>query len=453
MKRFLIGLLAVGLIAAFSMPALAVDVKFSGEFKAEGWYDNNRNLLDEGSKSPATGIFDQSLRVNTVFKVAEGLSLVTRFDALTKIWGDKTSTIAAGGGDSWGRTNATTRALKENIEFERAYAEFKALYGLFRVGYGPTGTFGTKFSDYDYTAGMVRYYWFGGPWTAFISLEKGTENEIYMTNGAATSGNPNSDNDYNYVQYGGIYKWSTGDVGLAGVYYVDKTGRTAGTPYQAISQKYVPYVSATFGPVYVEAEAVYLTGDKYAYENGGALDVSKRGWAWYANAKYTMGPAYVGAQYAYVGGDDRSTPDKDETGAPSGREYKPTLILINPDRDQWLGALGSSADLTSKYGVAGGMSNFTLYQIYAGFKPMEKLDLFASYSYAKLNEKVTSAVSHVDDKLGTEFDITATYKIYDNLSYMIGWGYLAAGDAYKGATASTQISNDWLLMHRLTLNF
>jgi len=444
-------LLAVGLIAAFSMPALAVDVQFSGEFKAEGWYDSNRALRDDASKAPATGIFDQSLRVNTVFKVAEGLSLVTRFDALTKIWGDKQAGLGSTSAafDTWGRVYQSNRALKENIDFERAYAEFKALGGLLRVGYAPTGTFGTKFADYDLTAGMVRYYYFNGPWTLFLSPEKGTESEIYMNNGTPTTLNSASDVDYNYVQYGGIYKWSSGDVGLAGVYYVDKTGRTAATPYQAIFQKYVPYVRMTSGPIYFEAEALYLTGDKYAYENGASPDVKKNGWSWYANAKYSFGPAFVGAQYAHVGGDDPGTTDKDESGPGSGREYKPTLILINPDRDQFLGRLGTNG-LSNNYSTVGGSTNFNLYQIYAGFKPMAKLDLLASYSYVKLCEK---AAGQLDDKIGSEFDVTATYKIYDNLSYMIGFGYLSAGDAYKGSDATAQIANDWLLMHRLTLTF
>ncbi len=470
MKRFLIGLLAVGLIAAFSMPVLAVDVKFSGEFKAEGWYESNRYLTGEGgglNKSASQGLFDQRLRVNTIFKVSEGLSLVTRFDALTKIWGDPAVT------DTWQRSYDTGRKLSENIEFERAYAEFKAAYGLFRVGYAPTGTFGTAFGDYDYTAGMVRYYYFNGPWTFFLSPERGAEGEFSAaTSRQATLGNV-SDDDYTYIQYGGTYKWATGDAGIAGVIYWDKRNRTSTTqPNQQVWQKYVPYVRAGFGPLYVEAEFIYVTGDKFAYESPATQgDVSLRGWSGYANAKYTIGPAYIGGQVSHVSGDDAGTQDKFEQGASSGREYKPTLILINPDRDYFMGGHGNAgafpggntygaygakvfgaggATDNSMYGQAGGAVNYTLYQIYAGFKPIEKLELFGSWTYAKLDQKPPS---FIDDKLGNEFDITATYKIYDNLTYMIGWGWLNAGDAWKGTNAAAQTDNDWLLMHRLTLNF
>ena len=62
--------------------------------------------------------------------------------------------------------------------------------------------------------------------------------------------------------------------------------------------------------------------------------------------------------------------------------------------------------------------------------PTPKLNLGASVTWAKVNEKQTI----VDDKLGTEFDVTATYKIYDNLSYMVGAGYLLTGDYFKGTS-------------------
>jgi hypothetical protein len=36
---------------------------------------------------------------------------------------------------------------------------------------------------------------------------------------------------------------------------------------------------------------------------------------------------------------------------------------------------------------------------------------------------------------------------------MIGGGYLAAGDYFKGATASKQIDANYMLIHKLTLSF
>ena len=59
-----------------------------------------------------------------------------------------------------------------------------------------------------------------------------------------------------------------------------------------------------------------------------------------------------------------------------------------------------------------------------------------------------------DDEYGSEFDITATYKIYDNLSYMVGFGYLCAGDYFEGRDDDRGNTDDnYLVMNKLTLTF
>jgi hypothetical protein len=455
MKRFLIGLLAVGLIAAFSMPALAADVKFSGEYYAAGFMEKNRALTDPEKANQ--GFYAQRMRINAAFKVAEGLSLVTSFDALEKVWGQGRSPA-----DTEDRTTATGTKLAENIEFRRAYIDAKLGSGSLRVGQHATGTFGTAFTDNDVTAGLIRYYYFSGPWTVILSQEKFQEKEWSSYSLTGT----NASIDYDVTQYGVLYKGSSWEAGIAGAFYNDKTGNSTGTPTSdnyARRHRWVPSFRGTFGPVFFEAEVNYWTGDFITYNPAGYINVSLGGWSYYGKAQYTIGPAYIGAQYAYVQGDDGATKDKYEGGYPSGREYKPCLIFLNSDLAYWAGSLGTN--LTYNPYSSNGATNFTLYQGFIGYKPIPKLELFASYSMMSLNQKTTAtgatfngdgtlaAVTYVDDKIGSEFDITATYKIYDNLTYMIGYGYLSAGDAFKGTSATNTIANDWLLMHKLTLTF
>ena len=95
MKKLFLVLFAVGLIAAFSMPAVAADVKFFGDYYAAGYYSSNYSLNDNDAPTPtgpnngARSTFGQRLRINTIFQVAEGLKLTTRFDALERIWGQE----------------------------------------------------------------------------------------------------------------------------------------------------------------------------------------------------------------------------------------------------------------------------------------------------------------------------------------------------------------------------
>jgi hypothetical protein len=98
------------------------------------------------------------------------------------------------------------------------------------------------------------------------------------------------------------------------------------------------------------------------------------------------------------------------------------------------------------------VDNVQGYQLFAGIKPVPKLNLKVSGTYAKLNRDLTTT-SLVGKDLGYEADVTAAYKIYDNLEYMVGFGYLWAGDAFKNTNAAGIVNNDYLLTHKLTLSF
>jgi hypothetical protein len=83
---------------------------------------------------------------------------------------------------------------------------------------------------------------------------------------------------------------------------------------------------------------------------------------------------------------------------------------------------------------------------------MPKLDVKASYTVAQA-DKDGSATGWQSKNYGNELDITATYKIYDNLSYMVGFAYLWAGDYFKGTSSTAAVDNDYLVTHKLTLTF
>src|SRR5208337_1421237 len=107
--------------------------------------------------------------------------------------------------------------------------------------------------------------------------------------------------------------------------------------------------------------------------------------------------------------------------------------------------------------MSGGISNAMMGQFFLGVKPMPKLDIKASYTIAQADQNVgatpAAAALWQSKNYGSELDVTATYKIYDNLSYMVGFGYLWAGDFWKGTNAAATIDNDYLITHKLTLSF
>jgi long-subunit fatty acid transport protein len=107
------------------------------------------------------------------------------------------------------------------------------------------------------------------------------------------------------------------------------------------------------------------------------------------------------------------------------------------------------------------MDNVWFYGLYGGYKPIPKLDIRAGVYYAYADEEPTSNglspsptnPRFVDRVYGTEFDLTAKYKIYDNLEYMVGFAYLWTGDYFQGTSKSNKVDNDYMVTHKLTLNF
>jgi len=119
MKKLLVILFALGLVFAFSAPVMAVDVSFDGSYRIRGWYDSNSALQKESTPS---AYYDQRMRVGTTFQVAEGLKVITRFDALDGIWG-----TTAMRGDNPTAVN--------NVQFDKAYVQFVTGIGQVRAGF------------------------------------------------------------------------------------------------------------------------------------------------------------------------------------------------------------------------------------------------------------------------------------------------------------------------------
>jgi len=510
MKKFWVILLSLGLIVAFAMPAAAVDVKFSGTYYAQGFYVDNPSALDKGepagnaswannSRRGPNAWYGQQFRLTTEFQVVEGLKLVTRFDAMEKRWGDQS--WAGGTGETQSRTQtpagtgAATVKAQENIEWERAYLDFNVPFGKFQVGYMQFLTWGTPFLNTPLTAGGIRYFYSQGPFQVVAAIEKRAEYTGLSANNIGIA----NDADRDLYDLGITYKLAPGQIGLLYQYLRSSQNKwQQANGYLTQINGFYPYAQLTFGNFYIEAEAVYGTGTLRSYESttavpsaGGAAkngtnaqNVSLSAWGAYINAKYDFKPAYVGLQFVYLGGDDNSNSDK-VTGNIAGAlqanyGFNRSLILWNSDYGDNLGPMTgnmayNAANGTynnrrtgSTYAVNQFMDNVWFYQIYAGFKPMPKMDLKASFSIASADKAPKSDVGQTGQagyytgnavqefgstKYGNELDLTGEYKIYDNLTYMIGLGYLWVGDYFKGYDNTAVVRDNYLLTHKLSLSF
>ncbi|MGB4295582.1 MAG: hypothetical protein WBJ16_08105 [Smithellaceae bacterium] len=461
MKRFWLVLLTLGLVMAFSTSVFAADVKFTGSFYAAGMYLDNTSFMGNGSEKPSTAFYYQRMRIKAEFIATPALKLVTQFDAMERIWGASRSTTKTNpfgqpivDSDSYG-----TREENENIAFDYAYIWYASKIGLWQVGILSDNVWGTTFGNNDEPEGQIHWTLVKMPFIIGGKIVKISENSssavVYSPWGTQTDVDADK-----YLLYG-IYNFKGnnfgGQVGLLG-YYVRNAALRAfpaapNGQYKQDVYGLIPYAKAKIGPVAVEAEAQYQWGKARNWESGVALDdVKISSWYAYADALADFGMFYVGLTGAFVSGDGDPADDKAKNTLDAGRDWNPLLILFNYDRTYWGGGLagwdGTDAD--------NAMTNALFGMVRAGVRPVKDLDIMLAVAYAEADKKITRTnppTATLNDEYGWEVDVTATYKITNNLSYMLGVGYLFTGDYYQGSSSANDVQDTFLVINKLTLTF
>jgi hypothetical protein len=469
MKRFWSVLLSLGLVVAFSTSAFAVDVRLSGSFYAAGMYLDKTTLKKETSTNgQSTSFYYQRLRLTTEFIVAPGLSVVTTANIMERVWGATRSTPGTTL-DTVGiyTTSAATRSENENIGFDHAYLKYASPIGIFAVGYMPDLVWGTLFHDNETPAAKISYILPVDKMIIGIQLVKIADKSYTATNNSATQ----TDNDTDKVQAFFKYKDKNLEGGVSWIYANDAANRSlAATSLKSKFHAVEPYVKATVGPVKIQAELDYYFG-KIAELDSEAVytDQKLNSLAGWFDAVATFGPVYVGYTFAYSQGQG-SAGDTVNAYSNGGKDWSPTLIMWNSDRNYWIGNItgygNGTTTGTARFGTA--MTNAFFHQVKAGLKPTDKLDICVSGAFARADKlnglSATQSVlggliglqnlsGYVSKNYGTEIDITGTYKITNNLSYMLCFGYLFTGDYFKGSDPTASISNDYIVTNKLTLTF
>jgi hypothetical protein len=449
MKRFWLVLLSLGMVVAFSASAMAVDVKFSGEYYAAGLYlDKTKLVKDTGTDGGSTAFFYQRLRVNMDFVVSPGLTLVTRADIMKRAWGAQRSDVPLVTTND--QFSSGTRAENENIAFDLAFVRYISPIGIFQVGYQIDGQYGTMFGDNPNPTPRIAYFLPFKGFTLGLLMGKNAPaiSELSKTAILATTA---TDRDSDFYTAFINYAWKTGSAGFLAKYVRSAQNRAVlGGDNGFLTNQYIatPFVKATLGPVFVQAQLYHIFGQAAKFEGttAGALADTRinmiYGWV---DATVNLGMFYTGGSIAYVSGNDPGS--NAVQGAGGGTDWKPCLILFNNDLAYWAGATtGYNGSSTGNQ-----ITNAWFGQLRAGVKPIDKLDIGLAIAYASADKKPTSAWLYND--YGYEVDLTATYKITNNLSYMLGAGYLFTGKYYRGVNDLNSINNDYLLINKLTLTF
>ncbi len=447
MKRCGLILLVPVLGLLFCLPAWAVDLKLGGTYYAGGLY-LDRTTVKKGTSSdgPSTAFYFQRLRAHAELIVAPGLSLITRFDVMERSWGAPRATP----GTALDTLSAGTRAENENIAFDWAYLHYKSPVGQWRVGYLNDGAWGTVFMDTSMPRGKMAWSWNAPNWMYTIQIVKMAENSRTALNHSTAA---DLDGDKYCTAF--RYSWKNAEAGILIGLGRDAARKPAPDSYKGLYNNFMPFARLSLGPVKLQTEVIYFIGKLRDYEDDAArTDVQLSAWSGWLDATADFGRFYAGGTVAYVAGDDPGTADKAEGDAlrnNGGRDWNPCLIMWNDDFTYWVGNVNGYADGATTARQSGSMYNAWFFQLRGGVRPCKELDIAAFVSYANADKKPTAAWLYND--YGCEVDLTATWKITRNLSYMLGAGYLFTGKYYKGASALNAVRDNYLLLNKLTLTF
>ena len=453
MKRLWLVLLSLGLVMAFSVSALAVDVKFSGEYYAQGMYLDRTNLLDESDgNDPSTAFFFQRFRLGTDFIVSPCLKLVTRVDIMERVWEpDNTGKNSVG---TVVAQNIDTDA--RNVDWDIAYINYVSPIGLFQVGYMEDYVWGTVWGNRTTgpTTGQIKYFVPIGPVTMVFAYAKEDENDYSIQYPGVLA----EDIDQDSFRVGPIFNFKSdavaGEAGVLFTYDPVRQYRTlpltpATAPFKQDVYTIQPYFKAKFGPVSMQGELNYAFGER-DYETDLVDDQDINSLSAWLDADANFGLFSVGGSLAYVQGDD--DPNEINNQLTGGRDWNPCLIMGNNNMFySWIGPIGGAVATTTatpfKNSVDGELNNVIFGQIRGSVTPIPELTAGMSISMAQADEDFGG-----DSDKGFEVDLTGTYKITNNLSYMLGLGYYFTGDFYKGTT-DADLDDDYVVLNKLTLSF
>lgn len=126
MKRTMMTAAVIGLALLIAAPAFALETKFSGELRMQGFSHDNVNLENDSSTA---SYYRSRFRLKTTFEITENISVTGQFDALDKYWGKSDDQVF----------DPSTLSMRnvdsdDNIDWDTAYATIKTKVGGFLVG-------------------------------------------------------------------------------------------------------------------------------------------------------------------------------------------------------------------------------------------------------------------------------------------------------------------------------
>lgn len=430
-KKTMLTVAAVtALTAATAVPAMALENEFHGMYRVYGYLTNAEtggttfNLRDDAQDS---FFMEQRARIMYIAKANDNLKLVTHFE-LDARFGGSTSGSQGITTNTGGTGTVTTGKYQGNdgggLDADQVTLETKNFYLDFNIPETPVNmkvglqpfndAYQGVFGAFDGT-GVVA----SGKMGAFTP----TLGWFRLSDNNYISGSGTLPGDYTVDMWVVDGKFAVNkDLSVGASYYaVTNDETTATTTAFANDYELIHMVglnaSAKIGPAAVSGFAAYQFGDATGGEDLGAFAAA-------AIAKMTVGPGKLNLSALYLSGDD--SPGAGDQDAWRQLATNGAVSYFNPS-NMWL-LIRNGAMINSSTAI-GGMDltkgDRGLIGVFGGYEMvMGKGFMNANVGYGRVEERGIDS-----DSIGVEANVTAGYKVYDNLTASVTGAYLFLGDA------------------------
>jgi hypothetical protein len=468
MKKSVVAVAAV-LLAASALPAMALEAKFSGEFRTRGEYFNEHFMeedfytdvlgLSESEADKESSLWDSRMRLRMDFAANENLkgvyvlevgdvtwggtatnAGVTLADRAVGIFGDGRTRDDGNGGGNLGADAANLETKNMYIDFTVPNTPVNTKVGILplKLGHGIV-------LDNDATALVVQAK--VDPVTIGACTFKTREGDIQE----------DDDIDY-YGLFVSAALQDAGSVGLFGIYGHDEIGE--GADDIGNSARNQVYNSALFAnskinewwlgitaDLKVDPLVIAFEADTYQAKvesHDSDEEINLDGYAAYLNVGVNLPVVKAGVAGLYATG------RFDEAGEGKGGDAFSPLSPTDPQNKTLLD-WDNMFMVDIKQNI---LTNLISAKVYAEVSPVEVVSVGVSGQGYWLADNPTGDEKGEGSYMGTEFDLNVNVQIYENLAYKVAGAYMMTSDEVFGIE-STDIDSEniWFLGHQLIYTF
>jgi hypothetical protein len=419
---------AAGALAAISVPAMALENEFHGSYYFGTLFSNynnggSGNFVPTLENPKTNNYFEQRARIQYIAKASDDLKLVTHFE-IDNQFGKSTATTANNN-----KTNGVgLDADVVNIEVKHAYLDFNigknfntklgiqpykdTLKGLFIDADIPGITTTTKLGAYTLGLGFTRFV-----------------DNYYAVPAAgtgATTATRVGDLNQDLFMLDNTFAFSK-DTKAALSYYFLANYATADA--RNLNHTLGLSGETKIGPVALSGFVAKQLG--HSRTAAGARG-SNHGWAANAAAKMAVGPGTARAGFLFTSG-DKSTTDNDNNG------WAPTTVSSYNESGLIILArnTANSPGNTDQY-IRRSITNQAVAFLGYDAKLSDKLSLDGGVGAAWVPSSAGAPNNNASDFMGTELGLTASYKLYSNLTLQAQAGYMILGGYYEDSAAGAK---------------